>query len=174
MRVWRPDRLVLAFAALLFVAHTTVGDSTVWGEWLTVWPPVGWLPILTPALLRYRNWLGLALLLVVIAFLSEWPRVDSAAATRGPGLRVVVWNVAGNASFLEPLADLHPDLILTQESAPPDALWEGYTWHAGEDPSVVSRFPIRVLSSTGVGPWAKPACRGLERRGQWILSRVSR
>ena len=30
------------FLGLLAAAYLLVGDRTPWGEWLTIWPPVGW------------------------------------------------------------------------------------------------------------------------------------
>lgn len=147
---------MLAFLAVLVAANTIVGDTTVWGEWLTVWPALGWLPLLLPALLRYRNWSGLACLLLGIGLLTEWPRLPHSGDGTAPRLRVVVWNVAGHADFLDAIRDLEPDLVLTQESATPPALWPGYAWKAGEDPAVVSRYPIHALETASVGPWAKP------------------
>ena len=132
-----------------------VGDRTWWGEFVAVWPPIGWLAILGPAVWRFRDRVGGALVVVLVAVHGEWPRLGSVP---GPaGLRVVSWNVAGQPSTWSALRELDADLLLLQEHAgPPPGAWPGYAWRSGLDAAVLSRFPLAELPTRKVGPWTEP------------------
>jgi len=147
---------LVAIAVTLNVLYL-VGDRTWWGEWVSIWPPIGWVVLLLPALVGTRSRLGLALLLLLLGLYAEWPRFVGAVTPPDGVIRVVTWNVAGDARSWDHLRALNADLILVQESAggPPDP-WEGYEWHGTLDPGVLSRFPAEPLPTGRVGPWIEP------------------
>ncbi len=151
-----------AAAALVAIALTLnalylVGDRTWWGEWVSIWPPLGWLVLLLPAVIRTRSRIGLALLLLLMGLYAEWPRFGRAFNPPDDAIRIVVWNVAGDARSWDHLRALNADLILVQESAGgPPGPWEGYEWHGTLDPGVLSRFPAEPLPTRRVGPWTEP------------------
>jgi endonuclease/exonuclease/phosphatase (EEP) superfamily protein YafD len=165
---------------LIFAVYQLVSDRTFWGEWIAIWPPVGWgfLFLVRAAVLRLQGHsrAAVATLLATLAFLgltTEWPpllRAVRAAVWSTPSraragdavpLRVVIWNVSGNA----PLADietLSPDLCLFQEigslreAVRRSPAWTAYHVLEGFDPGTASRYPLRSLPSERVGPWAEP------------------
>ncbi len=172
---------VIAAATLtltLTLLYLVVGDSTWWGECVTVWPPFGWCFLLLPrlGLLAWRRrWvelgLSVAVMVVFLGLTTEWKslfrpapgetaRLDE-SRHRGEGtvLRVVSWNVAGG-SELGDLEPLDPDLCLFQEcgfgrvalSGP----WAGYQYVSGLDPATLSRHPVTPLPTRKVGPWVEP------------------
>jgi endonuclease/exonuclease/phosphatase (EEP) superfamily protein YafD len=171
--------LVTGFLLGLTLLYLTVGDSTWWGEIVTIWPPFGWCFILAPrlGLLAWRRRFVEAVLTVTFmaAFLAatvEWRslirRPDASATARfdearrhgdATALRVVSWNVAGGA----PLADLErldPDLCLFQESAlggvTLSGRWTGFHYLSGLDPATLSRHAFTPLPTRKVGPWIEP------------------
>jgi endonuclease/exonuclease/phosphatase (EEP) superfamily protein YafD len=159
----RGDRLPaaarIALLAVLLVLHGLylVGDRTWWGEWISIWPPIGWLVLALPATFRLRSGWGLALALLLVALHTDRPRFGPEAQARRGSLRVVSWNVAGDPRSWGYLREVGADLIAVQESAgPPPEAWEGYEWHGTLDPGVLSRFPAEPLPTRRVGPWMEP------------------
>jgi endonuclease/exonuclease/phosphatase (EEP) superfamily protein YafD len=180
--------IVYGAPSLLLPAYLFVGDRTVWGEWLTIWPPALWvLPLALAALLlnrlaRMPSRL-LSQLVLLAAFLgatTEWRallrREDEALAAAfdalrarpdpaGPlALRLVSWNVA-NLVLLDRIEALRPDLVFLQEDAPLGSLsgyWAGFRWIDTGELGVLSRHPIRPLRTERVGPWAEPLLLALQ------------
>ncbi len=183
---WRKPGFAFPVAGLAILAHAhfVTGDSTVLGEWLVVWPPVGWLLLLAPRLglllhrgeRREATWLGvLGLALVLTTTWPElrplWRRPDALSRARHDelrerpapptlALRVVTWNVSATTP-LEVLAPLAPDLVLFTEcgSLEPAARHPAFASHQrvfGLDPCALSRFPARSLASERVGAWQEP------------------
>jgi endonuclease/exonuclease/phosphatase (EEP) superfamily protein YafD len=141
---------------VLHVAYL-VGDRTWWGEWLAIWPPIGWLALLLLPALRLRSWPTVALLALLVLVHGDWPRVGRAETAGERTLRVVTWNVAGNAEGWTHLQPLGPDLVLVQEQAGgPQPPWPGYTWQDAMDPGTLSRHAMTSLASRSVGPWTEP------------------
>ena len=169
-------------AAILLPTYLWVGDSTVWGEWLTIWPPVGWgaLLIVRASVLWLERQMQSALATVLAAILlvgatTEWRSllrrpmpvsspavgVDTVPNPRTRVVRVVSWNVSGGAP-LDALVSLRPDICFLQEigalcqgvgRAP---VWNGSDCLEGLDPGLVSRFPLRRIPSARIGPWVDP------------------
>lgn len=149
--------VVTAIALGLLAAYRLVGDSTLLGEWLTIWPSLGWLVLLLPAAIRARSRLVLASLGVMVALTVEWPRLRTPAGPPAPRqLRLVVWNVASEPGFAERVLDLAPDVVLVQEARRPRSLPPGYVWHETFDPAVLSRLEVEPLPSRAIGPWTPP------------------
>ncbi len=179
--------------AALAAVYVLVGDRTVWGEALTIWPPVLWVALLAPvAALAWlagarRPCVACAVASgLVVLFGTEWTgvarRPDAAGGLRleaarraGRALRVVSWNVAGQV-LLDDLASLAPDLCLFQENATPtaaqrsDPRWSQYTWIAGDDPAAWSRFPVHVLPTEPIGPWRAPLVLRVDKPGAPFLA----
>jgi vancomycin resistance protein VanJ len=148
-------RFVVAAAGALSAVYLGTGDSTVWGEWIAVWPSFGWVVLLLPAAIRARSLLGLAALTGFLALTAEWPRFgrpDTGAAD----LRIVVWNVASEPRALAAVWPLEPDLVLVQEAMPPRELPASYSWHEAFDPAIASRLALTPVPSAPVGPWTPP------------------
>jgi hypothetical protein len=152
--------LVCALAAV----YLLIGDRTPWGEWLTIWPPVGWgtlffVRALVLWLEAYRR-LAVATALLAVLFVASTTELASlfrrpdrvraalfAALRTGPprrtgqvALRVVSWNVAGGAPLAE-LEALDPDVCLLQEIGGVAAVmksssyWSRFEWYpAGAEP----------------------------------------
>jgi endonuclease/exonuclease/phosphatase (EEP) superfamily protein YafD len=178
----------LASLAGLTLAYRVLGDTTLLGECLTVWPPALWCAVLAPRLAlvawRGRRRETAAAAGVMAAFLAattEWrsllprprsplrERFDRARRSGDPrALRVVSWNVAGRLP-LDDLAPLEPDLVLVQEAPLGDVslegAWSRYRWATSFDPAALSRHPVRVLPSRRVGPWQEPQLVALEPPG---------
>ena len=162
------ERWCLALLLALGASYLLVGDTTVWGAWITIWPAIGWGVLLLPMVVRSRSLLAGGLLVLVVSVTTEWPwplAPDRVPDKPDGALRVVIWNVAGRAGFLDELEDLRPDLVLVQEESRPPRLWPGYTWHGAFDPGVVTRFPVQVLPTERVGPWTSPQILKLELDG---------
>jgi endonuclease/exonuclease/phosphatase (EEP) superfamily protein YafD len=168
---------------LLAFAYLVVGDRTTWGEWLTIWPPVGWgVLFFVRALILWlegRRRLAFSTALLAIIFVaattelsSTWRRGDARAARFARlrmrplehglvPLRLVSWNVAGTAP-LDELAVLDPDICLLQEIGGVTAAmkasprWSGFVWFPAFDPGTLSRYPAVVLPTERVGPWTEP------------------
>jgi endonuclease/exonuclease/phosphatase (EEP) superfamily protein YafD len=174
-------------AALLLACYLWVSDRTLLGEMVTIWPPVGWgfLLLIRGAVLRVRrqNRIALATVLAAIAFLvstTEWmpllrARRDPASrsAKAGAGmlpLRVVSWNVAGSSPLAE-IESLSPDICFLQEigglgaAARQSAAWSGYHVLEGFDPGILSRYPMKRLTTERVGPWTEPLIALVELPG---------
>lgn len=122
-----------------------VGDTTLWGEWLTIWPSGGWVLLLLPATLRSRSALAASFLAAFTILTTEWPRWPSSGPVAGEKLRLVVWNVGADVGFLESAADLEPDVWMVQEFVKPLSLPSAYRMHATVDPAVITRLPVQVL-----------------------------
>jgi Endonuclease/Exonuclease/phosphatase family len=134
-----------------------IGDRTWWGEFVAVWPPVGWLVLLAPALWRTRSIVSGLLLALLVGIHSEWPRLRHGPASPAERLTVVSWNVSGIPAAWEVLRELKPDLVLVQESGGgPSPAWPGATWSGSFDPGTLSRFPLTVRPTHKVGPWVQP------------------
>jgi endonuclease/exonuclease/phosphatase (EEP) superfamily protein YafD len=161
--------VVLAITLLLHAAYL-VGDRTWWGEWIAIWPPIGWLVLLLLPALRLRSFAGLAALALLVVAHGDVPRVVRGEPAPGRRLRVVSWNVAGDPAAWEHLRPLDPDLVLVQEQAgPPSTAWTGYTWQPGMDAAALSRFPIAALPSRSVGPWTDPQVLLLSHEGRRMV-----
>ncbi len=141
---------------LLSLAYLVVGDTTLWGEWLSIWPSFGWVLLLFPATVRARSILAAGLLAAFAIMTTEWPRWPKADPPPGEKLRLVVWNVGADPGFLEAASDLRPDVWMLQEFVRPRALPSAYRVHATVDPAVMSRLRADVLPTRQVGPWAEP------------------
>src|SRR6266571_4914487 len=88
-----PTFVVTCFLLGLTLLYLTVGDSTWWGEIVTIWPPFGWCFILLPrlGLLAWRRRfleanLTAASMAIFLAATVEWGslirRPDPAATAR--------------------------------------------------------------------------------------------
>jgi endonuclease/exonuclease/phosphatase (EEP) superfamily protein YafD len=142
---------------LLLHALYLVGDRTWFGECVAVWPPLGWLVLLLPAVVRTRSATLAVLLLLLAGLHGERPRLGSDTPPAAQALRVITWNVAGDPAALQHLRELNPDIVLLQEMAgAPRQGWEAYQWTAGFDPATLSRHPARRLPTRKVGPWTEP------------------
>lgn len=154
--------------------HATVGDTTWWGECITVWPTVGWLMLLSPRLALWsyrRQWRDVILVtsfaIALILWTTDWfsllRRPESAATVSGrpDGFRVITWNVAGGMPLDELDTDA-PDIALLQEIGgmpPPEkrpSRFATFDWLADFDPGTLSRTPIVRLPTRRVGPWQEP------------------
>src|SRR5512142_1002964 len=94
-----------------------IGDRTWWGEFVAVWPPVGWLILLAPAVWRTRSTVAGLLLVLLVGIHSEWPRLAHRSGAPADRLTVVSWNVSGIPEAWAIVRELQPDLVLVQESA---------------------------------------------------------
>ncbi len=159
-RAARRNRWTLrALLAVILGLHALylIGDRTWWGEFVAVWPPVGWLVLLAPAVWRTRSIVAGLLLLLLVGIHGEWPRLGHQSSTPGHRLTVVSWNVSGISEAWAILRELQPDLVLVQESAGgPSPAWPGATWASSLDPGTLSRFPLTVRPAHKVGPWVEP------------------
>jgi endonuclease/exonuclease/phosphatase (EEP) superfamily protein YafD len=170
-RVSRSFILLLVGFIALTVVYAAVGDRTVWGECVTVWPPFLWCALALPRLvllaLRRRARELAACVALILAFLAsavEWRSLlrsrPLGPVAEGTRLRLITWNVAGQMP-LEQMEPLAPDLCLLQEigGLPPDAVqgfWKGWHWREALDPGSLSRHPIERLPTRRIGPWTDP------------------
>jgi endonuclease/exonuclease/phosphatase (EEP) superfamily protein YafD len=165
-------RKVLAlcvFVAALAAVYVFVGDRTIWGEWISVAPPVVWGVLLLPSVVRLRSWLLFSFLVSFVALASEWPQMG-AKATPSETIRVVTWNIgAGNKGWAEAVMKLEPDIVLAQESMKPVAVADGFHWYGALDPGTLSRFPAERLPTERVGPWTDPQLLLMEIQGRKVL-----
>lgn len=155
---FRTTRLRFLLAGILLTLHAlyAIGDRTWWGEFVAVWPPIGWLAVFLPAIVRWRDAVSLTLLLLLVGLHGEWPRLRTVPEARG-SLRVVSWNVAGDRTAWTHVRAFDPDLVLVQEHAgPPSPPWPGFVWRAGADGATLSRSPADVLPTRRIGPWTEP------------------
>jgi hypothetical protein len=170
---------------LLAAVYVLVSDRTPWGEWLTIWPPVGWgVLFFVRALVMWLEGhrrlsimtVALSVLFVVVTteVATMFRRPDPATAARfeelragelrthsQQALRIVSWNVAGRAPLPE-LEKLDPDICVFQEIGGVAAAmkasghWNGFQWFPALDPGTLTRYPATVVESTKVGPWTAP------------------
>jgi endonuclease/exonuclease/phosphatase (EEP) superfamily protein YafD len=160
----------VTFVIALTVIYTLVGDRTVWGEWVSVAPPVVWGVLLLPSVVRLRSWILLVALGAFLVLTSEWPRFGGGDASSEETIRVVSWNIgAGNTTWAESVLRLEPDIVLAQESMKPVAIEEGFHWYGTLDPGTLSRFPAEVLPTEKVGPWLDPQLLLMEIQGRKVL-----
>ncbi len=164
---------IVAALVLIGCLHAMIGDTTWWGECVTVWPTVGWLILLMPRLAlwayrrQWRNFVLVAsLALVLVLSTTEWLSVfrgsrSLAASDRAGGFRVVTWNVAGGMPLDELVSDA-PDIALLQEIGGMPAperrpeRFAGFSWLADFDPGTLSRTSIARLPTRRIGPWQEP------------------
>lgn len=169
----RRKQMVVAlcvFIAALAAVYILVGDTTIWGEWLSVAPPIVWGVLLLPSAVRLRSWVLLAFIVSFLVLASEWPQTRTTAAPAVPTVRVVTWNIgAGNVGWAEPVKELQPDIVLVQESTKPALIDDGSRWYGTIDPGTLSRFPTEVLPTERVGPWTEPQLLLMEIHGRNIL-----
>jgi endonuclease/exonuclease/phosphatase (EEP) superfamily protein YafD len=128
---------------------------------------VGWLVLGLPAALRQRNLPALLLLLALTGLHGERPRFGRLSPIPERAIRVVTWNVSTDRAAWSTLRSLDADVVAVQESAgPPHPIWEGYTWHGGSDPGVLTRFPTERLPTRSVGPWSEPLLLSVSPQGR--------
>jgi endonuclease/exonuclease/phosphatase (EEP) superfamily protein YafD len=153
--------------ALVLHVFYLVGDRTWWGEWVAIWPPVGWLVLGLPGVIRSRSGLAGGLLLALVALHGELPKWTGPSESPGPRIRVVSWNVAGDSRSWAELTGLDADVIAVQESAGrPRPEWKGYEWYGGSDSAVLTRLPAEPLPTRRVGPWTEPQLLRLAPQGR--------
>jgi hypothetical protein len=170
----RTLRVLLIAIVVLHVLYA-IGDRTWWGEFVAVWPPIGWFVLLAPAVWRTRSIASGLLLLLLAGVHGEWPRLPRPSFSPAERLNVVSWNVAGDAAAWTILRELQPDLVLVQESAGgPSPAWPGTTWVGSLDPGTLSRFPLTVQPTRKVGPWTEPQVMLVElpRGGKLVVVNV--
>ena len=162
--------LISGGAIALFFVYTLVGDRTFWGAWISVWPPVIWVFLFLPGLIRMRSPIPPALLGLFLVSTTEWPRFSADPLPRDHSIRLISWNVgAGNANWLEALESYDPDIVLVQENFPPPEAWDGFDWYATFDPAVLTRFPAEILPSATIGPWTEPQLLLTHIEGRRVL-----
>jgi hypothetical protein len=133
------------FVAALAGVYIFVGDRTIWGEWISIAPPLVWGALLL-SVVRLRSWLLLAFIASFLVLASEWPLIGASAAPSSQTIRVVTWNIgAGNIGWAEAVKELKPDIVLVQEGMKPATIEEGFHWYGTLDPGTLSRFPAEVL-----------------------------
>jgi endonuclease/exonuclease/phosphatase (EEP) superfamily protein YafD len=155
----------IALAALLHVFYL-IGDRTWWAECVAIWPPIGWLVLFLPVVVRTRSWATGGLLVLLGVLYGEWPRLGSRPEPPRGAVRIAIWNVAGQPRSWEALRPLELDLVLVQESAGgPRPAWPGYEWFEGLDPAVLSRHRARRLPTRPIGPWTPPLMLEVELPG---------
>ena len=178
-RPWR--RLAFSAPALALCAlYWTVGDTTWWGEFVCVWPPLLWgvlvlVPVTLLALLvrpRRDAWAPLLCGLLFMLTNGEWHSAVRRAAqppSEARDVRVITWNTdsysGGKAAVLDALAGHEPDIVCLQETGDgdsaiqPDDLtgyWSGFHHVDSGDCAVLSRWPLRRMPTRPVGPWSEP------------------
>lgn len=178
-RAWR--RLAFSAPALVLCAiYWIVGDTTWWGEFVTVWPPVLWwalvlVPVALPALVtppRRDAWAPLLCGLLFIASTEDWQSLVRLGAEPQPGarhIRVITWNTdsysGGKRAVLDALEAHTPDIVCLQEtgdgesSLQPEDLtgyWSGFHHVDSGDCAVLCRWPLRQMPTRPVGPWEEP------------------
>jgi endonuclease/exonuclease/phosphatase (EEP) superfamily protein YafD len=158
------------FVAALAGVYNFVGDRTIWGEWISVAPPLVWIALLLPSVVRLRSWILLAALASFLVLACEWPRIPTSSATTSETIRVLTWNIgAGNSSWAEAVKPWNPDIVLVQESTRPIAIEEGYHWYGTLDPGSLSRFAAEVLPTERIGPWMDPQLLLMKIHGRRVL-----
>lgn len=162
--------LACAFILALAAVYSVVGDRTLWGEWITIAPPLVWIVLLLPTAVRLRSIAFATLLLAFGAVTMEWPRWGTSAAASEDTVRVLSWNIgAGNSEWAEAARAYEPDIVLVQEGMKPLAPWDGYHWYGTPDPGALLRFPAEALPTEKIGPWIEPQLFLTEIRGKKIL-----
>lgn len=164
--------LVAACLAIvaLGIIYLFVGDSTVWGAWISVAPSIVWVVLLIPTAIRLRSWTAAIFLAVFLLTTTEWPRLEHEEGDPDDTVRLVSWNIgAGNTHYLDELKAYEPDIILIQEGMKPGEVWEGFEWYGTPDPGALMRFPGKVLPTEKVGPWTEPQLLLVNIRGQMVI-----
>ena len=163
----RVVRAMVLLVVGLTAVYVFVGDRTVWGEWISVMPPVLWVLALSPGVVLLRSPMLLLVLALFMIITSEWPRFGGSRVPAGGTIRVVSWNIgSGFGGWAEAVAPLKPDIVLVQESAAPSVLPEGFHWYGALDPGTLSRFPATVLPSERIGAWTDPQLLLMEISGR--------
>ena len=161
--------LCLGIVALGLIYHF-VGDKRIWGEWISVAPPIVWVVLLLPTAFRLRSWTATGFLAGLLVTFTEWPRPRAENGRPANSVRLVSWNIgAGNTNYLAPLRAYQPDIVLIQEGMKPLEPWEGFKWYGTPDPSVLTRFPAEILPTEKVGPWTEPQLLLLDIRGKSLI-----
>ncbi len=170
--------MVAIACVVLIIFYRLVGDTSVVGEAVTVFPPVLWLlplALLSLPLIFGRSWRSAAVALACIGaffLISE----DCESLVRSPrgdrhygSVRIITWNIAGRSDWqqlLDELEPLQPDLLFFQETPDGSAslttaslsgYWSGFSWWDQGDCGILSRYPLAPLQSEKIGPWDKPA-----------------
>lgn len=85
---------------ILILVYVFVSDATIWGEWLSIGPPVLWAAVLVPSVMRSKSRLAAFFLLAFLWITTEWPRFGTnAIAVHDSTIRLVSWNIgAGNGN----------------------------------------------------------------------------
>jgi endonuclease/exonuclease/phosphatase (EEP) superfamily protein YafD len=198
-RTWKEKTKILfiiysglfgAFLLFLSIIYLFIGDKTVFGEYITVWPPILWIFILIPFSLMFLifgryTYCGYAIIGIAIFLLltEEWhslfrvsgnhpptPQQSVSNSTKIP-LRIIVWNVngAGGKKLLSTLESYQPDICLLSEAPNLDiksisstGYWKGFRWIYAGDCGTLSRYPIQELPSSSIGPWSAPQMMNME------------
>lgn len=85
------------FVGVLTVLYTAVGDRTIWGEWVSVAPPIVWGVLLLPSVVRLRSWELFVFLIGFLLLTTEWPRQSAtASSSSSEKIRVVSWNIGAS------------------------------------------------------------------------------
>lgn len=178
---WCLAILMVLFLLGVLLVHATVGDTSLWGEYITLWPPLFWAfgaVLLVPFLFLARD-KSPAIVLVLSIFLfvaiaEEWRSVlrpflpftyRTDVETSPSSIRVATWNISGGGARmagLKRLEELKVDICFFQE-CPGDARhyvpegasswWEGSHWVDSGDCGILSRIPVKLLEEKKVGPW---------------------
>lgn len=142
----------------------------IWGEWISVAPPIVWVALLLPTAFRLRSWTAVAFLAGFLLIFTEWPRGRAENARPPNGVRLISWNIgAGNANYVTPLKAYQPDIVLIQEGMKPLEPWEGFKWYGTPDPAVLARFPAKILPTEKVGLWTEPQLLLVDIRGKSLI-----
>lgn len=167
----------VVFAVALDSSYRRIGDTTLLGETLTIWPPLVWLPPLIAVFslgVFTRTWRAFhyaaaSILLVCLNEDMEGLFAAKPSMERKVGKRIATWNIAGRTDWpqlLEELEPWKPDIVFLQETPDGNAtltteslsgFWKGFDWVDQGDCGILSRYPLTHLPSTKIGPWDKPA-----------------
>jgi endonuclease/exonuclease/phosphatase (EEP) superfamily protein YafD len=186
VRFW--FRALAAICALaLSGLYLGVGDLTPWGEYFTIWPPVLWLLGLVPlaALGTARSakrtsamaWAAVAAFALLTNEITPLVRSLTPAPKIKGDLRAVTWNVGGSSDLgavVRDLRELEPDICILQECrsilgrenlARLATLWPEMKAERSGELITLSRHPIKVLPTHGIGPWSDPQLMRIELTG---------
>ncbi len=169
---------VFVIALFLIYVYASIGDLTVFGETITIRPPLVWMaPLMTlfVFIIFSRSWRVVAVagssIVALMLWTEDWDSLKTAKPTmeRKVGTRIVTWNIAGRTDWpqlLEELKPWKPDIVFLQETPDGNAsltteslsgFWKGFDWMDQGDCGILSRYPLTHLSSPKIGPWDKPA-----------------
>lgn len=167
----------VVFAVALNSSYRRIGDTTLLGETLTIWPPLVWLPPLMAVFslgVFTRSWRAFQLAAASILLVCSNEDMEGLftakpSMERKVGTRIATWNIAGRTDWpqlLDELKPWKPDIVFLQETPDGNALlttesvsgfWKGFDWVDQGDCGILSRYPLTHLPSTKIGPWDKPA-----------------